>query len=208
MELGQLCEKNLLSVNITTCLCCHLPVLPLETHFRKVWILIILLHADPFKTNQHCKHYVSMGANYFLTTKGITERQYVVERLLIYTGFINDTDLLKYHCCICFLQPDCLWAGLDVVKSHRPALVIYCKHVNYITFVISRNYSCIRPFPFIAFICIKILFTIKQGAVILKIVKYVVSLANLGALGFSAIKVKWYVYWLCFLEVSVLAPEI
>lgn len=74
MELGQLCEKNLLSVNITTCLCCHLPVLPLETHFRKVWILIILLHADTFKTNQHCKHYVSMGANYFLTTKGITER--------------------------------------------------------------------------------------------------------------------------------------
>lgn len=61
-NLGGFVKKKLLSVNITACLCCHLPVLPLETHLRKVQIPI-LLHADTFKTNQYCKHYVSIGAN-------------------------------------------------------------------------------------------------------------------------------------------------
>lgn len=162
----------------------------------------ILLHADTFNTNQYCKHYVSVGANCFFTTKGNTDRQYVLERLFIYIGFVNDTDLLKYNCSICFFQPDCLWTGLG------PALVIYCRHANYITFIISRNYSSKRLFPFIAFICIKILFAIKQNGVILKIVKYVLSLANLAVLSFSAINIKGYVYWLCFLEVSALVPEI
>lgn len=41
-----------------------------------------------------------------------------------------------------------------------------------------------------------------------KIVKCVLCLANLSALGFSAIKVKGCVYSLCFLEVNARAPEI
>lgn len=107
MELGQLCEK-IACCYITTCLCCHFPVLSLEIPLRKTRILIILLHVDAFKTNQHCKHFVSIWTNYFLTTKVNIEGQYVMEMLLIYAGFVNDTDLLKYHCFIHLFQPDSL----------------------------------------------------------------------------------------------------
>lgn len=121
----------------------------------------ILLHADTSKLISIVNTMFLLGQTYFFTTKGNTERQYVLERLLTYTGFINDTDLLKYHCCICFFQQECIWAGLGVVKSQRPELVIYFKNANYMSFIINRNYACNRLFPFIVFICIKILFTIK-----------------------------------------------
>lgn len=41
-------------INIATSLCNHFPVLSLETHLKKVWIPIISLHADTFKTSQDC----------------------------------------------------------------------------------------------------------------------------------------------------------
>lgn len=108
MRLGQLCEQKKACCCITTCLCCHFPVLSLEIPPRKVQILIILLHRDAFRSSQHCKNFVSIWLNYFFTFMVSIEGRYVVEKLLIYTGFVNDTDLLKYHCFICLLQADSL----------------------------------------------------------------------------------------------------
>lgn len=82
VDLGQLCEK-IACCYVTTCLCCHFPVLSLEVPLRKPQILIILRHADTFKTNQHCKRFVSIWTNCFLTTEVNTEGQYVMEKLLI-----------------------------------------------------------------------------------------------------------------------------
>lgn len=104
MRVGQLCEqKKMACCCITACLCCHFPVLALEIPPRKVQILVILLHADAFRTNQHCKHFVSVWTNYFFTITLNIEGRCVVGKLLVYTGFVNETDLLKYHCFILFI---------------------------------------------------------------------------------------------------------
>lgn len=207
MEFRRLCEKKncflLISQHVFVVTFLFFPLRHISERFRSLFCSM-QIHS---KLISIVNIMFLLGQTNFLLQRVIRKRQYVLERLLIYTGFVNGTDL-RYNCSICFFEPDCLWGGLGVVKSQGPPLVIYCKHANYITVIVSRNYSCNRLFPLIAFICIKILFTIKQNTVILKIVKYVLSLANLGALGFSAINVKVYVYWLCFLEVSALVPEI
>lgn len=148
---------------ITACLCCHFPVLSLEIPPRKVQILIILLHADTFRTNQHCKHFVSIWTNYFFTTMVNKEGQYVMEKLLIYTGFVNDTDLLKYRCFICLFQPDSLWAEIGIMKSCRPTLMLYCKHANHTVSIINRNcsFSRLQLLPLIAFIYVKVAYKIR-----------------------------------------------
>lgn len=49
------------------------------------------------------------------------------------------------------------------MKSRRPTLMIYCKHANYIVFIINRNYSFNRLllFPFMTLIYIKIAYKIR-----------------------------------------------
>lgn len=154
--LGWLFEK-LECCFITTCLCHYFPVLSLEIALRNVRILIVLIHADTFKTNQHWKHFVSIWTNYFFTTNVNRQGQYVMGRLLIYTGFVNDVDLLKHHCSICLFQPDSLWAEIGGVKSRRPVLMVYCKHANYIVLIINRNYS----FNWLLVFLFMLLFTLK-----------------------------------------------